>query len=260
MTDTMRSVTTEERLENLERRARRDDRDFLLPRDGGGLVLDFHSFRHGYVTAICRANVSPRVMMELARHSDPRLTMKRYSRVAVADSAAALACLPRLTAGPDIEAQAVTLRATGSDAATAAQAAPDLRRGDDPSAVDPMGQPDQVAAPESPQERPGRFAIPFAKSCQLSSTDVDFHGRESMLPDGDKTLANTGEPAYSWDETQAWRGGRAAEGDGLLNRCTGSNPYPGFESQPLRSTAIRARGEAALLHPVLRVRQRSWRV
>jgi hypothetical protein len=31
-----------------------------------------------------------------------------------------------------------------------------------------------------------------------------------------------------------WRGGRAAEGDGLLNRYTGSNPYPGFESPPLR--------------------------
>ena len=30
------------------------------------------------------------------------------------------------------------------------------------------------------------------------------------------------------------RGGRAAEGDGLLNRYTGSNSYPGFESRPLR--------------------------
>ena len=32
----------------------------------------------------------------------------------------------------------------------------------------------------------------------------------------------------------SWRGGRAAEGDGLLNRYTGSNSYPGFESRPLR--------------------------
>jgi hypothetical protein len=30
------------------------------------------------------------------------------------------------------------------------------------------------------------------------------------------------------------RGGRVAEGDGLLNRYTESNPYPGFESPPLR--------------------------
>ena len=33
------------------------------------------------------------------------------------------------------------------------------------------------------------------------------------------------------------RGGRAAEGDGLLNRYTGSNSYPGFESRPLRYLA-----------------------
>ncbi len=30
------------------------------------------------------------------------------------------------------------------------------------------------------------------------------------------------------------RGGRVAEGDGLLNRYTGLNPYRGFESLPLR--------------------------
>jgi integrase len=84
------------------RKARQvEDADFLMPRDSRGLVLDFHSFRHGFVTAICRAEVSPRVMMELARHSDPRLTMKRYSRVAVAESAKALDALPKLPgAGP----------------------------------------------------------------------------------------------------------------------------------------------------------------
>ncbi len=32
----------------------------------------------------------------------------------------------------------------------------------------------------------------------------------------------------------SWRGGRAAEGNGLLNRRTGKNSYPGFESRPLR--------------------------
>src|ERR1700740_2828180 len=30
------------------------------------------------------------------------------------------------------------------------------------------------------------------------------------------------------------RGGRAAEGGGLLNRCRGQNSYRGFESPPLR--------------------------
>ena len=31
-----------------------------------------------------------------------------------------------------------------------------------------------------------------------------------------------------------WRGGREAEGNGLLNRHTGDFPYRGFESLPLR--------------------------
>ena len=33
-----------------------------------------------------------------------------------------------------------------------------------------------------------------------------------------------------------WRGGREAEGNGLLNRRMGNNPYRGFESRPLRSS------------------------
>ncbi len=32
----------------------------------------------------------------------------------------------------------------------------------------------------------------------------------------------------------AWRGGRVAEGNGLLNRRTGIYLYRGFESRPLR--------------------------
>ena len=35
-----------------------------------------------------------------------------------------------------------------------------------------------------------------------------------------------------------WRDGRAAEGAGLLNRCTGYNLYRGFESRSLRFKEI----------------------
>ncbi len=34
----------------------------------------------------------------------------------------------------------------------------------------------------------------------------------------------------------SWRGGREAEGNGLLNRRTGECWYRGFESRPLRFT------------------------
>jgi len=92
-------------------------------------VLDFHSFRHGFVTAICRANVSPRVMMELARHSHPRLTMKRYSRVSVSDAVAAMDALPKLDG--ETERERAALRATGTDDATVAHDALDSPRTDD---------------------------------------------------------------------------------------------------------------------------------
>ena len=35
-------------------------------------------------------------------------------------------------------------------------------------------------------------------------------------------------------ESERRRGGREAEGGGLLNRCRGQNLYRGFESPPLR--------------------------
>jgi integrase len=45
-------------------------------------VVDFHALRTTYITRLQRAGVSPREAMELARHSDMRLTMKTYTDVA----------------------------------------------------------------------------------------------------------------------------------------------------------------------------------
>ena len=105
----------DEKAPEAQRKARRENGDFLMARDAAGLVLDFHSFRHGYVTAICKANVSPRVMMELARHSAPRLTMKRYSRIATVDTARALDALLKLAGDGPKTKEAPALRMTGTD-------------------------------------------------------------------------------------------------------------------------------------------------
>ncbi len=49
---------------------------------GEPLFFDFHSLRHYYVTQIANTSgISPKVMMELCRHSDPKLTLKIYARV-----------------------------------------------------------------------------------------------------------------------------------------------------------------------------------
>ena len=50
--------------------------------DERGHRVDFHALRMTYITRLQRAGVSPREAMELARHSDMRLTMKTYTDAA----------------------------------------------------------------------------------------------------------------------------------------------------------------------------------
>jgi len=185
--------------------------DFLVPRDSAGLVLDFHSFRHGYVTEICKANVSPRVMMALARHSDPRLTMKRYSRIGTIDTAKALDCLPRLTDGMNDDSEAAVLQATGTGDSKSHDLASDRLQGrldllkrseviSEATMHDESGQ--QNTSPENGQsDRTGRGktaskirANIFAKHDLPGYPFVDSCGRESENGDGEKTektLGNT---------------------------------------------------------------------
>lgn len=56
--------------------------------------LDFHSLRHTFITNLSVPEVAPRVAMELARHSDLRLTMKTYTHLAREPLTAAVAILP----------------------------------------------------------------------------------------------------------------------------------------------------------------------
>lgn len=41
--------------------------------------LDFHALRHSFISALAAAGVGPRELQELARHSDPRLTLGVYT-------------------------------------------------------------------------------------------------------------------------------------------------------------------------------------
>ena len=80
-------------------------------RDGAGRVLDFHAFRHTFITNLARGGVFyPKVAQQLARHSTITLTMDRYSHTAIGEAAAALSALPDLSSSPDRQRQ----RATGT--------------------------------------------------------------------------------------------------------------------------------------------------
>ena len=65
-----------------ERRERRRS-DFLAYIDGDGRVVDFHALRATYITMLVRSGASVKEAQELARHSDPKLTMNVYTKLGI---------------------------------------------------------------------------------------------------------------------------------------------------------------------------------
>jgi len=84
---------------------RREESDFLKPRNRLGEVVDFHSTRHTYISAIVAGGASVKVAQELARHSTPVLTIGRYSHTRLRDVAGALESLPDLNSPKQPEVQ-----------------------------------------------------------------------------------------------------------------------------------------------------------
>jgi integrase len=83
----------------------------------GPLYADFHALRHSYIALLDRSGATLKEAMQLARHSDPKLTMAVYGRAQLHDLGQAVSRLPSLL-GPDMP-ERETVRATGTDAAAA---------------------------------------------------------------------------------------------------------------------------------------------
>jgi integrase/recombinase XerD len=98
--------------QDARQRAEAEQSDVLAYRDSEGRYADFHSLRHGYITMIGKAGVSPREHQDLARHSTYAMT-SRYTHSRFYDLAAAVQALPIPTAAARQESQ--TLAATGTD-------------------------------------------------------------------------------------------------------------------------------------------------
>ena len=97
-----------------DEKERREKSDFLRYQDSDGRFADFHSTRHTYVSGIVAGGASVKEAQELARHSDPRLTIGRYSHARLHDLTGALEALPDLQPkAPATDRQA--LRATGTE-------------------------------------------------------------------------------------------------------------------------------------------------
>ena len=83
-------------------------------KDRAGRIIDFHSLRHTFITSLSKAGVSPRVAMELARHSQIDLTMRVYTDAGMLGTADAVNCLPSWQSRR-ADASSQTVSATGTD-------------------------------------------------------------------------------------------------------------------------------------------------
>jgi hypothetical protein len=82
----------------------------------GPLYVDLHSIRHTFVALLDRSGATLKEAMQLARHSDPKLTMAVYGRAQLHDLGKAVGRLPSLLNGPATEKPA--LAGTGTDGAS----------------------------------------------------------------------------------------------------------------------------------------------
>ena len=57
-----------------------DPERLCIPKQTGEGKLDFHSLRVAYINLLFKTGSDPKTTQELARHSDPRLTMIIYGR------------------------------------------------------------------------------------------------------------------------------------------------------------------------------------
>ena len=83
----------------------------------GPLFADFHALRHSFITMLERAGISPKTAQVLARHSDVRLTLQRYTHKTLRDLGAAVESFPSVL--PKTDHPKAAARATGTDGRSA---------------------------------------------------------------------------------------------------------------------------------------------
>src|SRR5262245_29421184 len=79
----------------------------------GPLYADFHALRHSYIALLDKSGATLKEAMQLARHSDPKLTMAVYGRAQLHDLGEAVRRLPALLNAKPAESE--VRKATGTD-------------------------------------------------------------------------------------------------------------------------------------------------
>src|SRR5262249_23360296 len=73
---------------------------YCVVRDDVPLYADFHAMRHTYISMLGKSGATIKEAQTLARHSDPKLTIGRYSHTSLPELGRAVEKMPDLT-GPD---------------------------------------------------------------------------------------------------------------------------------------------------------------
>jgi integrase len=79
---------------------------YVVEGPDGPLFADFHSLRHSFIALLDKAGATLEEAMQLARHSDPKLTMAVYGRARLHDLGARVEQLPSLLSSDDDAPQA----------------------------------------------------------------------------------------------------------------------------------------------------------
>ena len=89
---------------------------YVVQGPDGPLFADFHAAgRHSYVGLLDKAGATLKEAMQLARHSDPKLTLRVYGKARLGDLASAVDRLPSLLSPEPVQAESEALAATGTD-------------------------------------------------------------------------------------------------------------------------------------------------
>jgi integrase len=199
-----------------EREARKQS-DFLKYRNTAREVVDFHATRHTYISGIVAGGASVKTAQELARHSDPSLTIGRYSHARLHDLQGALEALPSLETTPEPLVQ--ELQATGTDGAARGQEVPTA---------------DSVEPPPTTGERRGQFLGQLGGGVwQEVARNSLLHGGASITDSTSEDAADELPQVVPLARNKKGRrvmatAGRRAEGKGF-EPSTGC-PAPDFES------------------------------
>jgi integrase len=174
-----------------EREARAKS-DFLRHTDAAGRVVDFHGLRVHYISRVVNAGANVKQAMELARHSDPKLTMKTYAKVRLHDLGSVLEGMQEAKPSP-VEQRAKATGTYGAPADQCPRPGPQSTDGSgpvgaigcdeggragpehcmpNPLQLAGLGESGQVGAAQS-ETRPGRLELPTCglgnrRSIQLS--------------------------------------------------------------------------------------------